>query len=528
MYSRHAGKRLAEAIGVERSVTTPDDDELDEEPSDSALDPAEPARTGIDSVLQALAAAPRPALHDFAGVRLPDSLAAELDQGPSSAAFAVPAVGAVIDGRYRIDGQLGAGGMGVVFAAVHLATGRRVALKWLQPGSRHRTEGEREAALSRFVREAQAVGRIRHPNVVDVHDAGTAREAPFLVMELLEGETLRARIDRAVLGWDEALALLLPVLDGVEEAHLRGVVHRDLKPDNVFLARRTDGSLCPKVLDFGISRLHGSEAGELPGATLTRTGAVIGTPAYMPLEQLRATGEVDARTDVYALGVVLYEMLSQKRPYVARNAADFAALMSSELPTPLSKHRPDLRGSRERSVMKALSCEPSQRYPSVRAFALALGACEQRAWPPHLTRAALAVAGLGLVAAIALLFSDTSAKPSPTTSQPEARVTARASTPQPPITPVQPPPAVAPPAPEPSVRSAPTSPAASPAPRAPRVARPASGSVVAREPAPARTGRNLTVLNATDFEGAGTPPPSVSPAAAAPKAPSTQLAREQF
>ncbi|MFT3923638.1 MAG: protein kinase [Myxococcales bacterium] len=343
----------------------------DQDSESPPLDSADEHTPELDGVLQALAAAPRPRVSQHALVQLPPELADTFHHDADHEPARPPRVGELVEGRYRIDGVLGSGGMGVVFSASHLATGRRVALKWLQLGQRYRTQGEHEAALQRFVREARAAGRIQHPNVVDVHDAGTSPEAPFLVMELLEGETLRACIARGPLSWSDALALLLPAMEGVSEAHRRGVVHRDLKPDNVFLAKQADGALCPKVLDFGISRLHGVDASE-QAPSLTRTGAVVGTPAYMPLEQLRAEGEIDARTDVYALGVVLYEMLSQKRPFVARNAADYAAMMASKGPTPLSRHRPDLRGASERVVMKALERNPGDRHESVAAFALAL------------------------------------------------------------------------------------------------------------------------------------------------------------
>jgi serine/threonine protein kinase len=368
----------------------------DEDSENSQLDsPPE-----FDGVLEMLAHAPRPRMRGV-DVRLPEALNDAFANEPESDPARTPRPGDVVDARYRIDGLLGSGGMGVVFSASHLATGRRVALKWLQLRAMYRTETERQAAIKRFVREAQAAGRIRHPNVVDVHDAGTSPQAPYLVMELLEGETLRTRIDRAKLSWQEALRLLLPAMDGVGEAHRRGVVHRDLKPDNVFLARETSGTVCPKVLDFGISRLQPLDASDtVVQASLTRTGAVIGTPAYMPLEQLRAEGDVDARTDVYALGVVLYEMLSQKRPYVARNAADFAAVMASARPTPLSKYCPELKGSRERAVMKALERNRADRHASVQAFVAALSEGERSSR----VRAGVAVTCLLAVATSAWLF----------------------------------------------------------------------------------------------------------------------------
>ena len=215
----------------------------DEETESPELD----STPGFDGVLEAIAAAPRPRVSSHLHVQLPEPLSEAFVNEAQIAPPRTPRTGDVIDERYRIEGMLGAGGMGVVFSATHLATGRRVAFKWLQLASLYRTESEREAALKRFVREAKAAGRIRHPNVVDVYDAGTSPRAPFLVMELLEGETLRARIDRGALGWDEALRLFVPAMEGVAEVHRQGVVHRDLKPDNIFLAKTTTGEACPKV-----------------------------------------------------------------------------------------------------------------------------------------------------------------------------------------------------------------------------------------------------------------------------------------
>lgn len=351
----------------------------------------------LNVILEALAAAPRPALGGALRAQLPAPLKDSLTAENLSDVGKPPSVGELVDGRYRVEGVLGEGGMGIVFVATHLKTHRRVALKWLRFDASYRSASEQDVRLERFAREAHSAGRIRHPNVVDIYDAGTSPTGPFFVMEHLEGETLRARIERATFQWDEALQVFLPITAGVSEAHRCGVVHRDLKPDNILLAKQSDGSIRATILDFGISRLSSPDSLE-EHASLTKTGAILGTPAYMPLEQLRAGGDLDARTDVYALGVVLYEMLSQHRPYVARNAADFAALIACERPTPLSRYRPDLRGARERVVMKALERSPSDRYQSVAAFADALaGAQRERPFAPYLRYSAgLALIGLAL------------------------------------------------------------------------------------------------------------------------------------
>jgi len=348
------------------------------------LSGADRSSTESDELLRALASAPRPAIPVHLQAGLPWPGADALRGADHDDPLPVPRTGDVVDGRYRIDGRIGSGGMGIVFSATHLATGRKLAFKWLVLRSNYRSPRERAAMLQRFSREAQAVGRIQHPNVVEVHDAGCSAHSPFLAMELLEGETLRERLARGALSWNEAMAQLGPVMEAIAEAHRRGVVHRDLKPDNVFLARLEDGGCCPKVLDFGISSLR---AGELDDgqSTLTRTGTIIGTPAYMPLEQLRGERGADERVDVYSLGVMLFEMLTLQRPYVARNAADFAALITSERPTPLSQYRPELRGARERAVMKALERHAVDRYSSVAEMLQALRESERsfvadRAW----------------------------------------------------------------------------------------------------------------------------------------------------
>jgi tRNA A-37 threonylcarbamoyl transferase component Bud32 len=363
-------------------------------PSSDDSQDEEFANSREDQLLRAVAAAPRPDAATMLAARALPELAETLTSHKGSER--PPEAGELVDGRYRIEQGLGSGGMGVVFAATHVATGRKVALKWLISRGLYRTQSERDAAVQRFLREAQAAGRIKHPNVVDVYDAGTDPGAPYLVMEKLEGETLRARIERGTIGWDEALEVLVPAMHGVMAAHAQGVVHRDLKPDNIFLAQSAGGAIVPKVLDFGVSRLHVPDSAE---PSLTRTGTLIGTPAYMPLEQLRGEGNVDARTDVYALGVMLYEMLAGRRPYVARNAADFAALIASEPPSALGAHRPELRGAREAAVMKALARAPADRQASVQELIDQLGRAavsRPRSRWPAIVALSLALAGAGM------------------------------------------------------------------------------------------------------------------------------------
>jgi serine/threonine-protein kinase len=259
-------------------------------------------------------------------------------------------------GRYRVLDTLGAGGMGVVFRAENLVTTKRVAIKWLsRPLSRTATE-------ERLLREARAVARLKHPNVVDVYDLVRDGSTWFLVMELLEGETLREYLRRSPAPTVPALIrVLLPAIEGVAAAHARGVVHRDLKPENIFLERVSgDGRVVPKVLDFGIAKLS-----DLDGKSLTETGMALGTPLYMSLEQLRADKDVDARADVYAFGVMLYEAFTGRMPFAAGSLPELALKMTTAEPTAVGALRPDLPPALARIVDWAIARKADERLPDL-------------------------------------------------------------------------------------------------------------------------------------------------------------------
>jgi serine/threonine protein kinase len=277
----------------------------------------------------------------------------------------MPDIGDVVADKYRIDTLVGEGGMGAVFAASHALTGKRVALKWLRPEL-----AANEAAVRRFMREAQAAGRIDHPNVVDIYDVGQHQGSTFLVMEFLFGEPLSARIDRGPIEVDEALALLLPAMRGVAEAHSMGVVHRDLKPDNIFLCRGPDGAPRePKVLDFGISKVSSGDGVNL---RLTRTGAVMGTPYYMSPEQIRDSAEIDQRTDVYALGVILYETLTGRVPFDGESYSSLVLQIATGTPLPIRQILPGLPAGLERVVQRAMAREQADRFADVSSLVRAL------------------------------------------------------------------------------------------------------------------------------------------------------------
>jgi len=250
--------------------------------------------------------------------------------------MSLPQVGSVIGGRYRLDRRLGEGGMGTVWAATHTVTLCQVALKLLRPEARSQHE--------RFLREARAAASVEHPHVVRVQDVFPAEDGtPTMVMELLAGESYQARLDRqGRLSVAETAAIVLPVVSAVGAAHAAGIVHRDLKPDNIFLATLPDGTTHVKVLDFGIAKLTVVDSlarRDLPG--ITRTGALLGTPFYMSPEQ--AVGEgVDHRSDIWSLGIVLYQSLTGVLPTRADTLGGVLRMvMTGNLP-PLSQQGVEL------------------------------------------------------------------------------------------------------------------------------------------------------------------------------------------
>ena len=231
-------------------------------------------------------------------------------------------------GRYRLESVLGRGGMGTVWRATHTVTGRSVAIKVLDGLSRRDVRG-------RFVREARASAAIDHPAIVPVHDVLTLDDGtPALVMDLLCGETLRDRLDRAApLAVAEAGAVVLAIASAIGAAHARGIVHRDLKPENVFLVRGESDGASVRVLDFGVAKV-------VAGTAPTTAGVALGTPAYMAPEQALG-GDVDHRADVFALGVILYEVLSGNRPIEGKTPAEITKRLLEDGVTPLEAVAPD-------------------------------------------------------------------------------------------------------------------------------------------------------------------------------------------
>jgi eukaryotic-like serine/threonine-protein kinase len=270
--------------------------------------------------------------------------------------------GSLIAGRYRLGAQLGEGGMGEVWSAIHTVTRRSVALKFLKQSLR-----DKPGLRQRFLREASTASALRHPNVVEILDVFDFEErAPVLVMELLEGETLGTKLTRdGRLSMEETAALMLPVCSAVGTAHALGIVHRDIKPENIFLARTDEGTRV-KVLDFGIAKLtaeHYLEGGR--SALITDTGSMLGTPCYMAPEQATGEASADYRADIWSVGVILYECLSGTRPIEGENLAQVVSRLVGAGIIPLERLAPELPHEVAALVTQMLTRERARRPQSL-------------------------------------------------------------------------------------------------------------------------------------------------------------------
>ena len=273
--------------------------------------------------------------------------------------------GEIIAERYRLDRKLGEGGMGAVWAATHVVTRKRVAIKVLRP----ELLGNR-SLVERFLREARAACAVDHPNVVQIHDVLEMNDhAPVMVMDLLEGESLADRLaDVGRIPVPELARILVKVVPAIAAAHAAGVIHRDLKPDNLFLCRTADGSADPRVLDFGIAKLAVTDA---ESGVLTKTGSMLGTPYYMAPEQLFGEKDIDHRADVWSLGIILYECLSGRRPTEADNLGQIIKIVTTSGIQPLDQVAPHVPPDLCALVAHLLTADRQRRLADLSAVTAA-------------------------------------------------------------------------------------------------------------------------------------------------------------
>jgi eukaryotic-like serine/threonine-protein kinase len=283
--------------------------------------------------------------------------------------------GEILAGKYRVERVLGVGGMGVVVAALHLQLDERVAIKFLLPEALTNAE-----AVARFAREARAAVKIKSQHVARVIDVGTLETgAPYMVMEFLKGQDLSNHLRQSgALPIADAVDFVLQACEALAEAHALGIVHRDLKPANLFLTTLADGSPCVKVLDFGISKVTNPGASG-PDLGMTKTQAVMGSPLYMSPEQMASSRDVDGRADIWAIGTILYELVTGRVPFNADTMPQLCAMILQHPPDPPRSLRPDVPDGLTQVMLRCLEKDRTRRFANVAELAAALAPFGSRA-----------------------------------------------------------------------------------------------------------------------------------------------------
>jgi len=333
-----------------------------------------------------------------------------------------PTEGDILAGKFRIERVLGVGGMGMVVSAMHIHLDERVAIKFLLPEALSNAE-----AVARFGREARAAVKIRSEHVARVTDVGALETgAPYMVMELLRGQDLSNLLrDQGALPVHLAALYVLQACEAVAEAHAIGIVHRDLKPANLFLTSRVDGSPCIKVLDFGISKVS-NVSGSGSDMGMTRTQSIMGSPLYMSPEQMASSRDVDQRADIWAIGCVLYELVTGRVPFEAETMPQLCTLiLHAEPPLPRSV-RPELPEALEQVIMRCLRKDRHQRYDNVAAFATDLAGFAPDAGPRSAERISKVLSTSGM-SSTALISSSLTARAAGSNTASQAWGTTQAS-----------------------------------------------------------------------------------------------------